>query len=658
MIRLTNSNYRGNNHVNDESTGKKVSPAPKPSRFRFASILVLVAVCSVAAFVIFDMSRSYHQARRNYQDAIRGLELVGQLQYQMQEARRIVLYALATRDSSKQVEYADQSRAADAQAARTLKESSGLAATSEEAASLRQLETHWKAYLGIRDALIADVLEGRPKIAVDRDLLEGVPAFNAVRDDLAAAQVLFKAKADRLLQEAEVSFRASLLRLILMLVLTVSLAAAAVKVIQKSSLLQVVTASESQLRKSREKFETLVNSIDGVVWEADPYTFRFTFVSRQGEALLGLPLEDWTGKNGFWVDRLSPKDGDSVVKRRREAVADQKPYRTEYRMIAGDGREVWVRESTAVLVEQGTAVLLRGVFVDVTDQKAAEQKVKAMHEELVVASRQAGMAEVATGVLHNVGNVLNSVNVSVGVVHDQLRQSKLSNLTKVVSLLNQKSVDLKKYLFTDPKGKLIPKYIIDATEHLEKERQSLLRETGELAENVSHIKEIVAMQQTYAKVGGLVETLPIAKLIDDALQMNVAAFDRHRIEVVREFQDVPPVAVDRHKLLQILVNLTANAKDALSASVRDDKQLLLKVSANGDNRVRVVVADNGVGIPTENLTRVFVHGFTTKSDGHGFGLHNAALAAKEMGGSLVAQSEGAGKGASFTLELPIAETTN
>jgi PAS domain S-box-containing protein len=637
---------------------KESIPILATPRFRIASIFVLVAVCCAGAFIIVDLSRSYHQARRNYQDAIRGLELVGQLQYQMQEARRIVLYALATKDSNRQVEYADESRAADAQAGGTLKLTSHLAESAQETNVINKLERNWQTYLQVRDALIADVLEGRPKAAVDRDLAEGVPAFNAVRDDLGAVQVLFKKKSDRLLQEAEVSFQASLLRLVLMLGLTVALAAAAVKVIQKSSLLRVVRESEAQLRVSREKFETLVNSIDGVVWEADPNTFRFTFVSQQGEALLGVSPDQWIAEEGFWTERICAADRERAINRRREALRDHIPFRMEYRMAGREGKEVWVRESAAVVVDEEKPVLLRGVLVDITDQKLAEQKVKAMHEQLMVASRQAGMAEVATGVLHNVGNVLNSVNVSVNVLHDHLKQSKLSTLSKVASQLRRPVADLKKYLFTDPKGKLIPKYLIDVTEHLEKERQSLLRETGELTENISHIKEIVAMQQTYARVSGLTETLPIVALVEEALQMSRTSFDRHKIDIVREFQEVPPVVVDRHKVLQILVNLVSNAKDALHATDREDKRLVLKVVPNGNNRVRLTFSDNGAGIPRENLTRIFVHGFTTKTNGHGFGLHNAALAAKEMGGSLQAESEGPGCGASFTLELPMAGITN
>jgi signal transduction histidine kinase len=85
----------------------------------------------------------------------------------------------------------------------------------------------------------------------------------------------------------------------------------------------------------------------------------------------------------------------------------------------------------------------------------------------------------------------------------------------------------------------------------------------------------------------------------------------------------------------------------------DGKQVTLRV-ASGEGRVRVSVIDNGVGIPAENLTRIFNQGFTTRKDGHGFGLHSGALAARELGGSLHVHSDGAGQGASFTLELPLA----
>jgi signal transduction histidine kinase len=158
-------------------------------------------------------------------------------------------------------------------------------------------------------------------------------------------------------------------------------------------------------------------------------------------------------------------------------------------------------------------------------------------------------------------------------------------------------------------------------------------------------------------VSGVCENLAAAGLVEDALRMNAAAFDRHHIDVVREFADnTPPVRVDRHKVLQILINLLRNAKyamDAQSAKSGQAKRLVVRVGVAFPDRVKITIADNGVGIDPENLTRIFNHGFTTKKDGHGFGLHSGANAAKEMGGTLTARSDGPGKGAEFALELPI-----
>jgi signal transduction histidine kinase len=143
----------------------------------------------------------------------------------------------------------------------------------------------------------------------------------------------------------------------------------------------------------------------------------------------------------------------------------------------------------------------------------------------------------------------------------------------------------------------------------------------------------------------------VVNLLEDSMRMNAGALSRHRVEVVREFEDVPPLNLEKHKLLQILVNLLRNAQHACQDSERADKRLTVRV-ANGEGRIRISVIDNGVGIPPENLMRIFNHGFTTRKDGHGFGLHSGALAAREMGGSLTVHSDGPGHGAAFTLELP------
>ena len=292
-------------------------------------------------------------------------------------------------------------------------------------------------------------------------------------------------------------------------------------------------------------------------------------------------------------------------------------------------------------------------YRDITERKQAEEKLEHAHQQLLGISRQAGMAEVATSVLHNVGNVLNSVNVSATLVTDKVRESKVTFVTRVADLLVSNAADLASFLTSDPKGQKLVPYLSDLSLALRAEQESITTELTHLSKNVEHIKEIVAMQQSFARVSGVSETVPVKDLIEDALRMNCTALTRHHVEIIRDYIDDPQITVDRHKVMQILVNLISNAKDACSGeSSGEDKAITLRTAVVGD-RVQFSVTDTGVGIPRENLTRIFAHGFTTKKDGHGFGLHSAALTANELGGSLLARSEGCGCGATFTLELPL-----
>jgi signal transduction histidine kinase len=290
---------------------------------------------------------------------------------------------------------------------------------------------------------------------------------------------------------------------------------------------------------------------------------------------------------------------------------------------------------------------------EIGERQRMESEVARTHQELLIASRQAGMAEVATSVLHNVGNVLNSVNVSASLVADRIRTSKVGNIARTAELIDEHALDLPDFLTRDPKGRQLPQYLGRLAKHLGSEQSAILSELDSLRKNVEHIKGIVVMQQNYAKVFGSSEPVKPTELVDDALRMHSGALVRHEVRVVREYEEnLPQITVDKHKLLQILVNLISNAKKACDESPQPQKLLTVRV-ANGEGVLRISVIDNGVGIPAENLTRIFNHGFTTRKDGHGFGLHSGALAAKEMGGALVVQSDGQGKGAQFTIELPV-----
>jgi signal transduction histidine kinase len=289
---------------------------------------------------------------------------------------------------------------------------------------------------------------------------------------------------------------------------------------------------------------------------------------------------------------------------------------------------------------------------DVSDQKRMQREVDKTHQQLLLASRQAGMAEIASNVLHNVGNVLNSVNVSATLVVEKARESKISSLAKVVALLREHEQDLGAFIASDSRGKQLPGYLAQLSEYLQAEQAETVSELDSLRRNIEHIKEIVAMQQSYARVSGVKEIVNVRDLVEDSLRMNTGALSRHGVDVIREFEDAPPISVEKHKILQILVNLVRNAKYACDDSGRPDKRLTVRVT-NSEGRIKIIVADNGVGIPAGNLTRIFSHGFTTRKGGHGFGLHSGALAAQEMGGRLLVHSDGPGQGATFTLELRV-----
>ena len=292
---------------------------------------------------------------------------------------------------------------------------------------------------------------------------------------------------------------------------------------------------------------------------------------------------------------------------------------------------------------------------EVEAKERARTELAQAQQHLMELSRRSGMAEVATGVLHNVGNVLNSINVGTSVIGEKMRGVRLDNLASAIKLLEENAHDLSHFVSSDPKGQRLLPYLAKLTQHLQMERQQILQEVDALTTHVDHVKEIVATQQDYAKTSALVEMVSLPKVVEDAYRMVEPSFQRHYVKFRAEYHNVPNVPVARHKVIDILVNLFSNAKQAVIDQKGPERLVHVTVEPNGEQYVRVIVKDTGVGLPPENLTRIFAHGFTTKPDGHGFGLHSGALAAQQMGGSLRAESEGVGRGATFILELPTAE---
>ncbi len=284
----------------------------------------------------------------------------------------------------------------------------------------------------------------------------------------------------------------------------------------------------------------------------------------------------------------------------------------------------------------------------IAEKLRSEEELKLVHHELVHTSRLAGRAEIASGVLHNVGNALQSVNVSANLLVEQVKRSRASALQRLVDVLRQE--DLSSFVASE-RGRHLPVFLEELSRQLAAEQQATSEELLALRHNIQHVNEIVAMQQNYAKRVGVWEEIDLTKLVEDSLRMGAEGFGRHGVKLTKEFTPLPPVKTDKHKVMEILINVIRNARQACEDSSTSDKQVTVKI-VPGPSGAAITIIDNGIGIPPENMTRIFHHGFTTRASGHGFGLHSAALAAKELGGSLSVHSEGAGRGAVFTLNLP------
>ena len=276
----------------------------------------------------------------------------------------------------------------------------------------------------------------------------------------------------------------------------------------------------------------------------------------------------------------------------------------------------------------------------------------ATQRQLVEASRVAGMAEVAFSVLHNVANALSSVHVSSSVVADTLRSSRLGDLQQLVGLIVAHEADAATF-WSGERGNKAAAYLAALVRELSGERAHMLAELAALTSNIDHIKVIVTTQQAHARsTAGITERLDLREVIEDAVRMNRTACERQQIELVTSYASLPMVVLDRHKVIQVLMNLLANARQAVEEG-SGERRIRIALARNDGNAATISVTDSGVGITAVNMGRIFAHGFTTKANGHGFGLHSSALAASGLGGSLGCRSDGEGRGATFTLELPL-----
>jgi PAS domain S-box-containing protein len=425
---------------------------------------------------------------------------------------------------------------------------------------------------------------------------------------------------------------------------------------EESNLLMAVAewlGSITERKKAQEKLQLIRNLMElsnDCIFALEPQWGRFLDANKRACDMLGYSRKELLGM-------MTMKDIE-------ESVTDDASWKTKVNQLRlnkdivqeglyrrKDGTTFAVETSLRFVTQEKQDYII-AIARDITERKHTEARLKSAQDKLLETAREVGKTEVATGILHNAGNVLNSISVTAESIEKRVRNSKISCLSDVVQLLQDNAEQLGKFMTVEERGKKIPVLLANLSSELIDEQQRSLESLEALTKHVQHVTEIVQLQQSHGKAKGLLEATTMDEILRDTLEINAEVLARNGIKVTKDVSNLPTLLLDRHKLLQAMTNLICNAAQALAESSRADKTIKIRAREIESGRLRIEISDNGEGIPPENLTRIFEHGFTTKTKGHGFGLHSTALAVDELHGSITAHSDGPDKGATFTIELP------
>lgn len=419
---------------------------------------------------------------------------------------------------------------------------------------------------------------------------------------------------------------------------------------------------ERELNESREWFRSLVESTSDWIWDMDS-DGRFRYSSPQVSDLLGYERQEVVGKRLF--DFLAPDSTDHERQQIQQAIHTERIANLEIRCVHRN-QETVILECNGIPIFNAAHQFqgFRGISHDITLRKSYETKLELLvktrtreleetHQKLLNTARSAGREEVAVGVLHNVGNVLNSVVVSNDILADLIKHSKATEgLQHLHALMTARDMQFEDFIRNTKEGQRLPELLSRVADIHTRETSRILSEQAELAIQIDHVRRIVGQHLTYAKHVDFQELFSIPELIESVLQICSADLLASRAQVETHISLTEKALSDREKIAQVLINLIRNACQAMLEKPDSTLRLVISADQLPDGQVQIQVTDSGIGIHAENLVKIFNYGYTTKPDGFGFGLHSAANTMTELGGHLCAQSPGPGLGATFTLTFP------
>lgn len=302
---------------------------------------------------------------------------------------------------------------------------------------------------------------------------------------------------------------------------------------------------------------------------------------------------------------------------------------------------------------------LTGIVMDITKRKSYEKKVEELNKQIILSARHVGRADIAASVLHNIGNMLNSVMTSADIISENTANECIERFEMVCNLIKSNSKNIGDFLENDEKGKLLPGYLMMLKDEMKIQHAHLEQESLELKKTLSHIKSIINSQQGIAKTASVITSVNLNNLIVSSIKITGINFANHKIEISNICNVNEEIVTDEPKLTQIIVNLIINASDAIKMRYEDEhiheggKISITSdtISKNNNDYIEIIISDNGIGISPDVIKKLFTFGYTSKANGHGFGLHSSMLSAKEINGDIMVKSPGHNKGTTFTIML-------
>lgn len=412
--------------------------------------------------------------------------------------------------------------------------------------------------------------------------------------------------------------------------------------------------SSQEMYEINEKLTTAQETADLGYWIYDKKKDLFT-LSQTLYRIFGVDSVELDETFDIFLEKVHEEDRKHVKKFFEVAFSQGTRFEHEFRIKHSSGDYYWYFCIGYPSPNQNPITVLTGIMMDITKRKKTEEEIKNLHQQLIDSARSAGMADIASSTLHNVGNVLNSAKVSIELLKEHTSLTSKKEIDNIITLLKKNSNRFAEYIQTDPQGRYVPEYLISLLDNIKNTTETIESEIENIRGNLSHINDIISTQNDISRSsGGLIEKVDCSQILDSSLNIVSAGFERYNIRIIKDYQKSNHFVVDKTKLTQILINLIKNAKESLDEDLNNKEKLIicscdvLKTSED----VVIRIKDNGIGINEKNMNKIFNLGFTTKPHGHGIGLHMSAIAAKELGGALSVESEGQGKGATFILTLP------